>query len=121
MAISEVCQFELKEEVDKLKDKNPGLSLAECIRQTIQFYADAGIELKEETAKTKIKRASQTIGSNELTPSTSQKHTENQENQEIKSYGGKRKGAGRKPKHVEKHPELNPLISPISGPDFQFR
>ena len=56
MAISEVCQFELKEEVDKHKKEHPDLSLAECIRQIIQFYASAGIEVKEKTARTKYYR-----------------------------------------------------------------
>ena len=106
MTISEVCQYELKEEVDKHKLKHPDLSLAECIRQIIQYYADVGIELKEETAKTKYKRAAKTIGSNEPTVITTQNHDQSEEKPVIVrnesgqfAEGTKIAGPGRKPKH----------------------
>ena len=112
MTISEVCQFELKEEVDKLKNDNPGLSLAECIRQTVQFYESAGIEIKEETARTKYKRAS-VVGSNEPINTTTCNKEENAEKQKIQTVteqsleNAHAPGPGRPPKHSLK---LEPQI-----------
>jgi hypothetical protein len=106
MAISEVCQFEVKEEVDKLKQANPGLSAAECIRRIIEFYAGVGIEVKESTAKKKYQRATKSMGTNVPTQPTPQNHSEKGGNKEISkglTADGKprqrAKGAGRKPKH----------------------
>lgn len=117
MAISQVCQFELKEEVDKLKSEHPDLSLAECIRQMVHFYADAGIEVKEETAKKKYQRATQALGTNVPTPSTpstndgiQEKPSEEKKQVEVKrdtsgrfEKGTPQKaGPGRKPKNEER-------------------
>jgi hypothetical protein len=79
MAITEVCQFELKEEVDKMMAVNPGRSLASCIQEMVQFYASAGIELKEETAKKKYQRATQSLRTNVPAPITCESNKEIQE------------------------------------------
>lgn len=101
MAISEVCQFELKEEIDKLKEKNPGRSLSQCINDVIKYYAEVGIELKKSTAKAKYHRASKTVA-NATTPVITEYNNENNENQEIKmQHGGFRDGSGRKPKWTD--------------------
>ena len=69
MAISEVCQFEVKEEVDKAILENR-VSQAKALRDMQRFYKSIGLEVKFETLKTKYKRASKAVGSNEPKKST---------------------------------------------------
>jgi hypothetical protein len=91
MAISEVCQFEVKEEVDKAILENR-VSQAKALRDMQRFYKSIGLEVKFETLRTKYKRAS-SVGSNE--PKKSNNTTKSDTPKSNTKRGGKRKGAGR--------------------------
>ena len=63
-----------------MKAVNPGRSLASCIRDRVKFYAAAGIEIKESTAKKKYQRAARKkMGANVPTPTTPQEDSESGE------------------------------------------
>jgi hypothetical protein len=97
MAISEACQFEIKEEVDRMKDE--GISLVDAFKKMVEFYAEAGVDVKEATVKTKYYRASEKV-SNETPQATTQNNSESHENQVEPTHGGKREGSGRSPKYA---------------------
>jgi hypothetical protein len=98
MAISDVCQFEVKEEVDKAILENR-VSQAEALRGMKKFYRSIGLEVKFETLRTKYKRACKATGSNEPKKSKVSENTKNTESKISENRkpqgGGKRKGAGR--------------------------
>jgi hypothetical protein len=60
MAISEVCQLEVREEVDKAV-KNGKLK-SEALKELQKFYKGIGIHVKYETLRKKEQRASKKVG-----------------------------------------------------------
>lgn len=92
MAISEVCKFEVKEEVDKAILENR-VSQAEALRGMKRFYESIGLEVKFETLRTKYNRAKNV--SNETKKSKATENTPDVISERKPQGGGKRKGAGR--------------------------
>jgi len=98
MAISEVCQFEAKEEIDRIcEEKKTSRRKAQAILH--EFYNRIGINVALETIRTKDKRARTAVGSNEPKESQPTETITNStptiiENRKPQG-GGAREGAGR--------------------------
>ena len=98
MAISEICKFEVKKEIDNCTAG--GMSRNQAAEWLAKVFSETlGRPISKETIRTKDKRARKEIGSNEPTKSKTPDITTNSTPNIIKNKkpqgGGKRKNAGR--------------------------
>lgn len=98
MAISEACKFEIKEEVDCMLENGDASTKSDAFKAMVNFYKTIGIEVKENTIRSKYHRAKKVA--NATIDSTNSNNTKNSQLEKLEknTHGGARNGSGRKPK-----------------------
>ena len=104
MAINEACQLWLEQQIPEGLEggksyRQIGRELSKEVLKMFEVY------IKPETIRKRAERQSR-AGTNVPPQSTPENDSENKDNQV--SHGGKRKGAGPKPKHKKEEPLITP-------------